>query len=272
MTGDPHRFANELDSVAQGRLIERLERRVKDAVFARLFEKYARRLNIGSETRVLEVGCGTGALVRQLASREVVPARIVGVDQCRAFIEAAKGFAAKEGVGDHIEWHAGDAHDLDYADHAFDVVILHTVISHVTSPVHTLTELARVLSPDGTLAIFDGDYASMTFAHPDHALGRRIDQALVTASFNNPVIMRELPRLLPGLGLAIKEAWGDAVVEIGDGSYFLSFAETYAPYVIDGGSVPADQVNDWLAFQQQAVEEKSFFASCTYYTYLVGAV
>ena len=39
------------------------------------------------------------------------------------------------------------------------------------------------------------------------------DVALAMASFNNPRIMRDLPRLLPQLGLRMKAAWGDAVAE-----------------------------------------------------------
>ncbi|MGE5159784.1 MAG: hypothetical protein ACM3OF_16755, partial [Gemmatimonas sp.] len=87
--------------------------------------------------------------------------------------------------------------------------------------------------------------------------------------FNNPLIMRDLPRLLPELGLKMTAAWGDAVAEIGTGSYFKSFAETYAPYVTRAGLLPAETVETWLAAQRQSMEKGTFFASCNYYTYLV---
>ena len=118
---------------------------------------------------------------------------------------------------------------------SFDVVIAHTLISHVTEPAMVLNEMARVVRPGGTVVIFDGDYASLTYGFPDHGFGHQMDVALASATFNNPRIMRDLPRLLPEFGLKLTAAWGDAVVEIGHGSYFKSFVETYAPYVKRAG-------------------------------------
>ena len=118
--------------------------------------------------------------------------------------------------------------------------------------------------------ILDGDYASLTYAFPDHNFGRQMDAALATASFNNPRIMRDLPRLLPQVGLKLANAWGDAVVEIGESSYFKSFAETYTPYVKNAGLLPAQAVDVWLKEQYQAMEDGTFFAACNYYTYLIG--
>ena len=58
------------------------------------------------------------------------------------------------------------------------------------------------------------------------------------------------------------------MVEIGTGSYFRSFAETYAPAVIQAGLVPAATVETWLADQRRAMDDGTFFGSCTYYTML----
>ncbi|MBK9021234.1 MAG: methyltransferase domain-containing protein [Sulfuritalea sp.] len=265
---DPHRFVNELDEAAIERLIARLEGRAKDVVFTRLFDKYAGHISPGESAHVLEVGCGTGAMTRSLARRGDFSGRAVGVDQSHPFIEAARRFAAEHGVGDRVDFRVGDAHDLDFPDATFDAAFAHTLISHVTDPQAVLREMVRVVRPGGIVAIFDGDYSSMTYAMPDHDLGHRMDVALTTAAFNNPHIMRDLPRLMPQLGLQLQQAWGDAVVEIGTASYFKSFAETYAPYIIKSGMFSAEAVDAWLAAQHQAMAEGSFFAACNYYTYL----
>lgn len=170
--------------------------------------------------------------------------------------------------GGLVTFAVGDAHALDEAEGEFDAVIAHTVISHVADPLAVLAQMARRVRRGGTVAIFDGDYASMTYAHPDHDFGRRMDEALVAASFNNPRIMRELPRRLPELGLHLAAAWGDAVTEVGSGSYFRSFIETYAPYIAPSGLAPADAVDEWLRAQHEAMAAGTFFAACTYYTYL----
>ena len=265
---DPHRFVNELDKAAIDRLVARLESRAKDQVFTRLFDKYAARIDPGPSGQVLEVGCGTGAMTRALARRAAFSGKATGVDQSRHFIDAARQFAQDESVAEQVDFLVGDAHSLDFPDGTFDAVFAHTLISHVTDPAAVLREMVRVLRPGGTLAIFDGDYASMTYGHPDHELGHRMDVALVRASFNNPRIMRDLPRLMPGFGLSLTAAWGDAVTEVGSGSYFKSFVETYAPYITTAGLAPADTVAAWLGAQRQALEDGTFFAACTYYTYL----
>lgn len=265
---DPHRFVNELDTQAIERLIARLEGRARDAVFTGLFDKYAAQLDLPACADVLEVGCGTGANVRFLARRDDFAGTAYGVDQCPHFIEAAIRFSCDEQVGDQVEFRVGDAHQLDFPDGSFDVVIAHTVISHVSDPAAVLKEMARVVRPGGRVVIFDGDYASLTYACPDHDFGQQMDAALANATFNNPRIMRELPKLLPGFDLELQHAWGDAVAEIGTASYFRSFAETYVPYVVQAGSLPESSVDEWLQDQRRAMDDGTFFACCNYYTFI----
>ncbi len=64
------------------------------------------------------------------------------------------------------------------------------------------------------------------------------------------------------------ETLADVVAEIGTGSYFVTFAETYAPLVSRAGLLPAEKVEVWLAEQRRALEQGTFFAACNYYTYL----
>ncbi len=265
---DPHRFVNELDATSVGRIMARLESRARDPVFTRLFEKYAEHLAVRQSARVLEVGCGTGATTRLLARRADFSGTATGVDHGATFIEEARKLAAAEGVDDRVDFRVGDAHALDFPDASFDAAFAHTLISHVADPKTVLREMVRVVRPGGIVAVFDGDYSSLTFALPDYEFGRVMDVALATASFNNPRIMRDLPRLLPQLGLRMKAAWGDAVAEIGRASYFRSFAETYAPFVARAGLLPAGTAESWLAAQLLSMQEGTFFASCNYYTYI----
>jgi len=265
---DPHRFVNELDDATVERLIARLESRAKDAVFNSLFDKYVTRLKLPLSAHVLEVGCGTGAMLRALARRPDFAGKAIGVDQSPAFIGAARRFAQAECFSDRLDFQVGDAHKLPFENGGFDAVIAHTLISHVTEPTAVLKELARVVRRGGSVAIFDGDYASLTYAYPDHEFGRKMDAALAAATFNNPFVLRHLPQWLPQMGLLLRETLPDAVAEIGSGSYFKSFAETYAPFVARAGLVPSADVDAWLAAQLKSIEAGMFFASCNYYAFL----
>jgi ubiquinone/menaquinone biosynthesis C-methylase UbiE len=209
-------------------------------------------------------------MTRALVKKRKFTTKVTGIDQSSAFIKAAGDFAHKEGVGELLEFAVGDSHQLDFSDESFDIVIAHTLISHVSEPETVLKEFARVLRKDGTLVIFDGDYASLTFAYPeDDRFGRDMDHALATTTFNNPLVMRDIIRLLPELDLELTDTLVEVVSEIGQSSYFKSFAETYAPMVADGGMLPKQAVVRWLASQQGKMQKGTFFASCNYYTYLI---
>ncbi len=93
--------------------------------------------------RILDLGCGVGAFVRRL--REFTP-HVYGVDidaeNVRKGGEEVPNLALA--VGEH----------LPFANGAFDVVLLHEVLEHVTDDRQTLKEAARVLAPGGKIVIF----------------------------------------------------------------------------------------------------------------------
>ncbi len=266
---DPHCRSHSLDDETAGRLISRLESRAQDAVFTRLFDRYADALEFSDDSVTLEVGCGTGAMIRALVNKPNFRGRVVGVDQSPAFINAATDFADRAGIADRVEFRVGDAHDLACESGEFGLVIAHTVISHVVDPESAINECARVLRPGGLLAVFDGDYSSLTYGFPeDPELGRRMDRALAETTFHNPLVMRDLIGLLPACGFEIDDTLVDVVSEIGKASYFKSFADTYAPMVASGDMMGAGEVERWVDGQAELIAGGRFFASCNYYTYL----
>src|SRR5210317_814333 len=164
---DIYRFINEQDDNTIQRIIDRLEFRGKDPTFTGWLDAYLNKLQLTSSAQVLMLGCGTGVEVRILAGRSDFTGKVVGMDIIPALIEAARRFAAEDGVDKKVEFQVGDAHSLEYADDSFDVVMAHTLMGHLVNPLAVIEEAARIVRPNCQIAIFDGDYASWTFGYSD---------------------------------------------------------------------------------------------------------
>jgi arsenite methyltransferase len=131
----------------------------KRAIWAQLLDE----LGLRGDERVLDVGCGRGAVL-MLVARRVPAGRAVGVDVWRRrdlsgnSRAAAERNAAAEGVRDRVEVADADARDLPFAEGSFDVVVSSLAISNIRDAggrAQALREAVRVLRPGGRLRIVD---------------------------------------------------------------------------------------------------------------------
>ena len=265
---DVFRLAPGMDDTVLQTVADRLEFRATDPGYVALSQAYFDRLPLSPPCRVLALGCGTGVEVRALKRRVDPEVVVVGIDHSEALVERARTQTATEGLAQNVEYRVGDVHDLPFSDAEFDVVTLHTLISHVEDPTRVLAQTRRVLRPGGTVAIFDGDYASMTFAHPDPAIAVMMEDGLKRAMVANPRVMRDLPRLLRQADLELAAADGAGYADIGTGRFWANAAEAYASVLGRSGLLPLEVVEAWRAEQTEASVRKTFFGASVYYTYL----
>ena len=265
---DAMQFINEQSDATLERFVERLEFRGTDPAFAAYRDAYLELIDLPRAAAVLDLGCGTGVVTRALAAREGFGGTVTGVDQSPRLIAAARRLAAEEGVADRIEFAVGDAHELDLDAASFDAVVAHTLVSHVRDPLAVLAQAARVTRPGGSVAVFDGDYGSLTFGSADARLGEAMERELQATIMSSPRVMRELPRLLPQAGVRLTATQAHVYAEAGSGRFMLSLAETYAPLVASTGALAATDVEGWLADQRRCARDGTFFAACNYYAYV----
>ena len=102
--------------------------------------------------RVLDVGCGPGALTTELVAR-LGPAAVAAVDPSMPFVAAAR--ARHPGV----DVRGARAEELPFDDDAFDAALSQLVVHFMADPVAGLTEMRRVVRPGGVVAACVWDLA-----------------------------------------------------------------------------------------------------------------
>jgi ubiquinone/menaquinone biosynthesis C-methylase UbiE len=107
------------------------------------------RLHLRPSDRLLDVGCGTGALLHRLSGQHRA-AQLAGVDPVPEMLAVARRRLPPE-----ILLQEGWAEQLPFDDDQFDVVLSCNVFHYVRQPVAALREMGRVLSPGGRLIITD---------------------------------------------------------------------------------------------------------------------
>ena len=127
-------------------------------------------LELSSDDRLLDVGCGTGVTVREAAP---LVSRAVGVDLSPEMIDEARRLARDLPSAEFV---VGDSESLPFADGEFTVVLCTTSIHHYPDPGKAVAEMARVLASGGRLAIGDANRGRL-FAKVLDRLLRRLQRS-----------------------------------------------------------------------------------------------
>jgi ubiquinone/menaquinone biosynthesis C-methylase UbiE len=152
--------------------------------------------NLKPDSRVLEVGCGTGAVLSSVAA--ITPARFSGVDIQPDLLRLAH----RRSPG--LPLACADGYSLPFTTGCFDAVVCHYFLLWVKNVPAILREMRRVTRPGGLVAaLAEPDYGSRIdypdeFSHPgcaqrdaligqgaDPDMGRKLPQALADAGCQN---------------------------------------------------------------------------------------
>lgn len=125
-----------------------LEGRGTDSGYRRVLRSLMDEIALDETERLLEVGCGTGAVARWLATTIPTTAPITAVDVNDFLLGEAKALAARDGLGERIAFGPGDATKLPFEAGAFDVTLCLTVMEEGDADA-MLGELIRVTRPGG---------------------------------------------------------------------------------------------------------------------------
>jgi ubiquinone/menaquinone biosynthesis C-methylase UbiE len=243
-------------------MIAGLEARGGTPAQQRLRRRFLRFVPVRAGQRVLEVGCGSGVVLRDLAPIVGPRGAVVGVDASRTVLSAARRLCC---ATPRIRLRHAAGERLPFAADTFDATLAITVILHVGHPAGVVGEMARVTRPGGRVGLQDQDFGMLGVTHPDRALTDHILRGVVEHLYEEPYSGRRLAGLLREAGLervrVLTDFFQDTTLE----PWTKTFLERRAEYAVRFGLVDAAQAQTWLDGFTTLVAAGSFVLTMTYY-------
>ncbi|XVQ87845.1 methyltransferase domain-containing protein [Microbispora siamensis] len=215
-------------------LLDRVERHPGQAALrARSYEL----LGLAAGSRVLDVGCGAGLAVAEMAA---LGAEAIGLDVAGQAIEVAR--SRHPG----LEFRQADACDLPFGDGELAGYRADKVYHGLADPVRAVAEAWRVLAPGGRIVLVGQDWDTFVIDSDDAALTRVMVRARADA-VPSPHVARRHRNLLLDAGFA------DVTAEVRTGVFtdgsLLPMVTGVAEGAYAAGAVTRRQADDWIAEQ-----------------------
>ena len=179
---DPTVFVASMDATGQWPAVRRL----------RAWERS--QLAVAPGARVLDVGCGAGDVLLDLAGVVGESGAAVGVDTSESMLAAARSRADAAGIA--ATFMVCDAEALDFEDGSFDIARSERTLQWVADPVRAVAEMVRVTRPGGRVCVIDTDWATLTVDHPSPEAAARFFDGLARLRGDQTIVGRRLVNLL----------------------------------------------------------------------------
>lgn len=163
----------------------------------------------------------------------------------------------------------GTAAETHQPSETFDLVLAHTVFSHLADPEAALAEAYRILKPGGLIAIFDGDYATITVALFDGDPLQAAVDAVLRNMVHAPYVMRRLPWLAGRVGFDVEAVDAHGYVQTASPDYLISMLSRGAMLGARAGEMSDALVEGFQKEAASRVEAGSFYGSIMFMS-LIG--
>jgi len=188
-------------------------------------------LDVPSQRRWLDVGCGTGALSQTILDI-CDPQAVKGIDRSDGFVSYARANV----IDPRTTFEVGDAQSLPVDSETYDAAVSGLVLNFVPAPEKMISEMKRAVKKDGVIAVYVWDYAGkmqMMRQFWDAALALDPAVADLDESPRFPICNpNALQALFQGLGLKQVETRAIDVE-----THFKDFDDYWNPFL--GGQGPA---------------------------------
>lgn len=203
--------------------------------------------------RVLDVGCGTGAITKGIAKLVGKDGYVVGIDSSAHLI--AKG---KRDFADvvNLELVEADLFSYDSAE-KFDLVVSARVLQWLSNPREALLKMKQLLKPGGKLSVLDYDHTRLYLQPEPPATMKRFYQLFLKwradAGMNNRIV-EDLPTYFQEAGFGEMEVFdADEVYRKGEETFlekvriWLKVAELRGPQMVESGYLTRAELSEVMS-------------------------
>ena len=251
------------------RAVEEVEDMIEPAVPERL-GWLAGLLDPHPGQRIVDLGCGTGAMLAVLA--EAARVELVGLDLSAAALRAAARALQAGSDGAWLLVQADLGRAIPLADQSVDRVLSHNVLECLPDPAALLEEVTRVLRPGGRLVLSHTDFDTLVFSSEDHALTRRLVHAYSDTQQEwmaavDGTIGRRLPDLVVRSPLQVDAVEAKAVVSRrwAPGELGYGYAHNLVDALTRAQAADPDELAAWLQGLARLSERDAFLFSLNDY-------
>lgn len=212
-------------------------------------------LQIESGQTVLDLGCGGGHLVRELALAVGNGGRAVGIDASAEQIETARSLCSDLPAAELLE---GDATNLRLDDNTFDALACIQALEYIREPDRALAESRRVLNLSGKAAFVSVCWDHWRFHGAEPELNDRMHEAW-RAHCPHQMLPLEMPRRLSaaGFGAITQRQIAFFNGTLHENTFAFWAAKLVAAFAV-GQNVAQEDANLWLDQLYQADHEGRF--------------
>jgi SAM-dependent methyltransferase len=221
------------------------------------------RIGIGPGAHVLEVGCGFGLETLRLARLASQDGRVTGCDLSSDFLAEARHRARLAGFD--IAFEQARAEALPFPDRSFDIVWSERTLIYVPDVRQAVSEMHRVLRPEGRVALIEPDISTSTINLKDRALLWRVMGHEANANVAHGYLPGQLHSVLVEVGFAdIRLATRVVVFEPQlAANYFAQCGRSAAA----DGAISDSELHDWSAGTQELLSNRRLFATVGYFLF-----